>query len=148
MKRPPISHAAYFSKNVVAIRAEQRALLTVYRPSAFFKVTRIYQIPLPMAGILDYATFSNIRENHKELYGRCLSCPRCGYPLLSHRCRCAARNAPATAREVHRVRLEHEAWSQPPWNQSDQPDDIAYNLGSLDYWYETETLAFRHALAR
>lgn len=33
------SHSDYFVKNLVAIRAEQRALLTVYRPKAFGKVT-------------------------------------------------------------------------------------------------------------
>jgi HK97 family phage major capsid protein len=33
------SHADYFVRNLVAIRAEQRALLTTYRPSAFCKVT-------------------------------------------------------------------------------------------------------------
>ena len=33
------SHADYFIKNLVAIRAEQRALLTVYRPKGFGKVT-------------------------------------------------------------------------------------------------------------
>lgn len=30
--------------------------------------TRSYHIPLPMVGILDHATFSNIREQHKNLY--------------------------------------------------------------------------------
>jgi HK97 family phage portal protein len=29
---------------------------------------RAYHIPLPMVGILDYATFSNIKEQHKQLY--------------------------------------------------------------------------------
>jgi HK97 family phage major capsid protein len=33
------SHADFFVKNLVAIRAEQRALLTTYRPQAFAKVT-------------------------------------------------------------------------------------------------------------
>ncbi len=31
-----------------------------------------YHIPLPMVGILDHATFSNIREQHKQLYQDCL----------------------------------------------------------------------------
>ena len=29
---------------------------------------RAYHIPLPMVGILDHATFSNIKEQHKNLY--------------------------------------------------------------------------------
>jgi HK97 family phage portal protein len=33
---------------------------------------RAYHIPLPMVGILDHATFSNIREQHKQLYADCL----------------------------------------------------------------------------
>lgn len=31
-----------------------------------------YHVPLPMVGILDHATFSNIREQHKQLYQDCL----------------------------------------------------------------------------
>lgn len=33
---------------------------------------RAYHIPLPMVGILDHSTFSNIREQHKNLYQDCL----------------------------------------------------------------------------
>lgn len=33
---------------------------------------RAYHIPLPMVGILDHATFSNITEQHKMLYQDCL----------------------------------------------------------------------------
>ena len=33
---------------------------------------RAYHIPLPMVGILDKATFSNIKEQHKNLYQDCL----------------------------------------------------------------------------
>lgn len=33
---------------------------------------RSYHIPLPMVGILDHATFSNIKEQHKNLYQDCL----------------------------------------------------------------------------
>jgi len=33
---------------------------------------RAYHIPLPMVGILDNATFSNIKEQHKNLYQDCL----------------------------------------------------------------------------
>ena len=36
------------------------------------EITRTYQIPLPMAGILDHATFSNIKEQHRNLYQDCL----------------------------------------------------------------------------
>lgn len=32
------------------------------------EVARAYHIPLPMVGILNYATFSNIKEQHKQLY--------------------------------------------------------------------------------
>lgn len=32
------------------------------------EVARAYHVPLPMVGILDHATFSNIREQHKQLY--------------------------------------------------------------------------------
>lgn len=32
------------------------------------EVAAAYQIPLPMVGILDHATYSNIREQHKQLY--------------------------------------------------------------------------------
>lgn len=31
-----------------------------------------YHIPLPMVGILDHATFSNIKEQHKQTYADCL----------------------------------------------------------------------------
>ncbi len=33
---------------------------------------RAYHIPLPMVGILDHATYSNVREQHKHLYQDCL----------------------------------------------------------------------------
>jgi HK97 family phage portal protein len=36
------------------------------------EVARAYQIPLPMVGILDHATFSNIEAQHKHLYQDCL----------------------------------------------------------------------------
>lgn len=32
------------------------------------EVARAYHVPLPMVGILDHATFSNIAEQHKQLY--------------------------------------------------------------------------------
>jgi HK97 family phage portal protein len=38
-------------------------------------VPQMYGIPLPMVGILDHATFSNIREQHKHLYQDCLGPP-------------------------------------------------------------------------
>jgi HK97 family phage portal protein len=31
-----------------------------------------FHVPLPMVGILDHATFSNVREQHKQLYQDCL----------------------------------------------------------------------------
>ncbi len=36
------------------------------------EVAAEYHVPLPMVGILDHATFSNIREQHKQLYQDCL----------------------------------------------------------------------------
>jgi HK97 family phage portal protein len=36
------------------------------------EVAAQYHIPLPMVGILDHATFSNIKEQHKQLYTDCL----------------------------------------------------------------------------
>jgi len=33
---------------------------------------RAYHIPLPMVGILDHATLTNVREQHKQLYQDCL----------------------------------------------------------------------------
>ncbi len=36
------------------------------------EVAAEYHIPLPMVGILEHATFSNIREQHKQLYQDCL----------------------------------------------------------------------------
>lgn len=36
------------------------------------EVARSFHVPLPMVGILDHATFSNIREQHKQLYQDCL----------------------------------------------------------------------------
>jgi HK97 family phage portal protein len=36
------------------------------------EVARSYHVPLPMVGILDHATFTNIKELHKNLYQDCL----------------------------------------------------------------------------
>jgi HK97 family phage portal protein len=36
------------------------------------EVAAAYHVPLPMVGILDHATFSNIREQHQQLYQDCL----------------------------------------------------------------------------
>ncbi|PYR30332.1 MAG: phage portal protein [Acidobacteria bacterium] len=36
------------------------------------EVASAYHIPHPMVGILDHATFSNIKEQHKQLYQDCL----------------------------------------------------------------------------
>ncbi len=36
------------------------------------EVARAYHVPLPMVGILDHATFSNIEAQHKHLYQDCL----------------------------------------------------------------------------
>ena len=37
------------------------------------EVARVYQIPLTNVGILEHATFSNVREQHKQLYQDCLA---------------------------------------------------------------------------
>lgn len=42
--------------------------LTTSRKLTREEVARAYHIPLPMVGILDHATFSNIKEQHKNLY--------------------------------------------------------------------------------
>ena len=39
-----------------------------FRKLAREDVARAYHIPLPMVGILDHATYSNIKEQHKQLY--------------------------------------------------------------------------------
>lgn len=36
------------------------------------EVAAAFHVPLPMVGILDHATFANIREQHKQLYQDCL----------------------------------------------------------------------------
>jgi HK97 family phage portal protein len=36
------------------------------------EIAALYHIPAPMVGILEHATFSNIREQHKMLYQDCL----------------------------------------------------------------------------
>lgn len=36
------------------------------------EVAAAYHVPLPMVGILEHATYSNIREQHKQLYQDCL----------------------------------------------------------------------------
>jgi len=36
------------------------------------EVARAYHIPLPMVGILDHATYSNVKEQHRHLYQDCL----------------------------------------------------------------------------
>lgn len=36
------------------------------------EVARAYHVPLTMVGILDHATFSNIKDQHKQLYQDCL----------------------------------------------------------------------------
>jgi HK97 family phage portal protein len=35
-------------------------------------VARVYQIPAPMVGLLEHATYSNVKEQHKHLYQDCL----------------------------------------------------------------------------
>ena len=35
-------------------------------------IARVYQIPAPMVGLLEHATYSNVKEQHKHLYADCL----------------------------------------------------------------------------
>lgn len=46
--------------------------LTATRKLTREEVTRAYHVPLPMAGILDHATYSNVKEQHKHLYADAL----------------------------------------------------------------------------
>jgi len=46
--------------------------LSITRKLSGEEVAAAYHIPLPFVGILDHATFSNIREQHKHLYQDCL----------------------------------------------------------------------------
>lgn len=46
--------------------------LTVTRKLTREECAAAYHVPLPMVGILDHATFSNIKEQHKHLYADCL----------------------------------------------------------------------------
>lgn len=46
--------------------------LTASRKLTREEVAAAYHVPLPMVGILDHATFSNIKEQHKHLYADCL----------------------------------------------------------------------------
>jgi hypothetical protein len=53
----------------------QQSEFTAARKLTREEVTAHYHCPLPMVGILDHATFSNIREQHKNLYQDCLGPP-------------------------------------------------------------------------
>lgn len=48
------------------------AELTVTRKLTREECAAAYHVPLPMVGILEHATFSNIKEQHKHLYADCL----------------------------------------------------------------------------
>jgi HK97 family phage portal protein len=50
----------------------RQAEYTTARKLTREEVAAAYHVPLPMVGILDHATFSNIREQHKQLYQDCL----------------------------------------------------------------------------
>lgn len=59
---------------------ELKAIASTFRDAEYIgarklsreEVAAAYHVPLPMVGILDHATFSNIREQHKQLYQDCL----------------------------------------------------------------------------
>lgn len=50
----------------------RQAEYTAVRKLTGEETASAYHIPLPMVGILDHATFANIREQHKQLYSDCL----------------------------------------------------------------------------
>jgi HK97 family phage portal protein len=60
MTYKPISYSARDSEYVAARQLTRE------------ECARAYHIPLPMVGILEHATFSNIKEQHKQLYADCL----------------------------------------------------------------------------
>jgi HK97 family phage portal protein len=64
------------------------------------EVARAYHVPLPMVGILDHATFSNIKEQHKQLYQDCLG------PWLQMISEELERQLLPEARDTDRVYLE------------------------------------------
>ncbi len=55
----------------VTLRARDAELMPARRLTRE-EVASAYHIPLPMVGILDHATFSNVKEQHKHLYQDCL----------------------------------------------------------------------------
>jgi len=64
------------------------------------EVARAYHVPLPMVGILDHATFSNVKEQHKQLYQDTLG------PWLEMIVNELMRQLLPEARDVERVYLE------------------------------------------
>jgi HK97 family phage portal protein len=62
---PVLQDGAHFQP--IAFTPRQ-AEYTAARKLTREEVAAAYHIPLPMVGILDHATFSNIREQHKQLY--------------------------------------------------------------------------------
>src|SRR5262245_8390499 len=50
----------------------RQAEYTAARKLTREEVAAAYHVPLPMVGILEHATFSNIKEQHKQLYQDCL----------------------------------------------------------------------------
>ena len=50
----------------------QESELDLARKLTREECARAYHIPLPLVGILDHATFSNVKEQHKHLYQDCL----------------------------------------------------------------------------
>ena len=66
----PVLDEGMTFKPVVANMVDSEAIAS--QKMSREEVARCYHIPLPLVGILDHATFSNIKEQHRHLYQDCL----------------------------------------------------------------------------
>lgn len=89
------------------------------------EVAAAYHIPQPLVGILDHATFSNIKEQHKHLYSECLG------PWLG----C--------------VREEFERQLLPEFHDPDEEVYLEFNLfEKLKGSFEEQAASLRQAIGR